>query len=76
MQYQVTDRDDGLDVQVVLAADAAADTPAALARRIDSALREHGAEVPVRVRAVVAIPRELGAGKLKHVRSERSARPS
>jgi phenylacetate-coenzyme A ligase PaaK-like adenylate-forming protein len=72
VQYQVTDRDDGLDVQVVLAADAASDTAATVTRRIEHALREQGADVAVRVRAVAAIPRELGAGKLKQVRSERS----
>jgi phenylacetate-coenzyme A ligase PaaK-like adenylate-forming protein len=74
VQYQVTERrgaESGveLDVQVVLARDAAPDAAVALERRLVAALRAQGAEVAVQVRPVASIPREEGAGKLKLVRA-------
>lgn len=66
LQYQIVQQADGLDVQVVLAGDAAAADE--LVGRLSQLLRERGAEVRVRVRAVAEIPRETGAGKLKLVK--------
>jgi phenylacetate-coenzyme A ligase PaaK-like adenylate-forming protein len=69
IQYQITQERDGLDVQVVLAAGAAADVVDDITTRLVRALDAQGATPRVRVRAVTAIPRETGAGKLKLVRA-------
>jgi len=72
LQYQVVHERAHLDVCVVLAADAPTTTVGSLQRRLEAALRKHGARVDLTVRAVDAIPRESGPGKLKLVRSVRS----
>ncbi len=69
LQYQVVQERDRLDVQVVLAAGAPTATCAHLVRALELSLRERGADVPVTVRVVDAIPREAGPGKLKLVRA-------
>jgi len=71
VEYQITQEDAGLDVRVVLARDAADETPARVERALAAALAEDGARVTLRVLPVEAIPREAGAGKLKLVRAAR-----
>ncbi len=66
LQYQIVQQANALDVQVVLAGDAGAADEIAV--QLSKQLRERGAEVRVRVRAVAEIPREAGAGKLKLVK--------
>jgi phenylacetate-coenzyme A ligase PaaK-like adenylate-forming protein len=68
LQYQVTHEPARLDVQVVLGADAGAQTTDELSTRLATTVRSHGADLPVVVRQVLAITREAGAGKLKLVR--------
>jgi phenylacetate-CoA ligase len=70
VSYQIVQRTDAVEVDVVLASNCES-VLVALARRLDEVLRERGiAPVPVRVRAVDAIAREPGVGKLKLVRVE------
>ena len=65
--YQITQRPRELDIQVILATPDPR-LPSRLAERITAMLRAHGvADLPVRVRAVEAIARGTGAGKLKLV---------
>lgn len=68
VQYQVTQEPLRIDVQVLLGAQATAETTQELAATLTATLRSHGAELPVVVRRVTAIEREQGAGKLKLVR--------
>jgi phenylacetate-CoA ligase len=71
--YQITQRPREIDIQVILAAPDPG-LPTRLAERLAAVLRAHGvAELPVRVRAVDAIARAPGAGKLKLVEVVRDA---
>jgi phenylacetate-coenzyme A ligase PaaK-like adenylate-forming protein len=73
ISYQITQRPRELDVQVVLAAPNA-NLPLRLAEQITAVLRARDvADFPVRVRAVEAIARASGAGKLKLVEVVRDA---
>ena len=67
VSYQITQRPRELDIQVILVPPDPS-LPSWLAERIAAVLRAHGvADVPVQVRAVDAIARAPGAGKLKLV---------
>lgn len=70
-QYQVLHDRDGLHVRVVLAPDAALDTPARLRRSLAESVQAAGALPPaVDVRQVAALQREPGpAAKLKLIKS-------
>jgi phenylacetate-coenzyme A ligase PaaK-like adenylate-forming protein len=73
--YQIIQREEDLEALVVLAKNAAPDTVEGLRRDLVAAVRAQGAEVPVVVRAVPAIVREPGVGKLKLVRARRRGGP-
>lgn len=74
--YQIVQRPDRLDIDVVLAAPDES-VPGRLAERIGAALRAHDVvDFPVHVRAVDAITREPGVGKLKLVQVVREPGPS
>lgn len=74
VEYQITQHDAGISAEVVLAASAPADAPARIEQRLAAALESEGARAAVRVVPVPAIPRESGAGKLKHVRARPPSR--
>jgi phenylacetate-CoA ligase len=70
-QYQVINRGDGLLVTIVPRDSAARDLPKTVRAAVESALRDAGAEVRVRVEVVDEIEREPGhAAKVKLVRAE------
>jgi phenylacetate-coenzyme A ligase PaaK-like adenylate-forming protein len=69
-QYQIVQRDDGLEVRIVLQPKAPVDTPARVGAALRDALEEGGAlSPPIEVVPVDAIEREHGhAAKLKLVK--------
>jgi phenylacetate-coenzyme A ligase PaaK-like adenylate-forming protein len=76
-QYQIMLEANGLNVRLVVAAEAAAD---AVAREVAGGLAEvlrsqAAAALPVRVRVVEAIERESGAGKFKLIKSNVPPKP-
>lgn len=68
LQYQVIATKGSLDIEVVLAATAPVDARTRLDAALRSALGARGIDAPITVRAVPAIARESGPGKLKLVR--------
>ena len=75
-QYQIVEAADGLDVTIVVTADAGGDAARRLAATLGDKLATHGvAPLPIRVRVVPQIAREQGAGKLKLIKSKGSATP-
>ncbi|MBK8997631.1 MAG: phenylacetate--CoA ligase family protein [Myxococcales bacterium] len=74
VEYRITQDQAGLTVEVVLGQSAPHDAAARVEQALASALAGEGARATVRVLPVPAIPRETGAGKLKHVRALGRAR--